>query len=281
MTTPSQLLDRIFALPPLPRAVLELNRAARDERVGAAALVRILETDPPLAAAVLRAANSALYGSRVGSLADAVTRLGIAGIVRLATGIGVMRHLPSAECRTPNFWQHSVAVAQTARALATLVGRKESADAAFLVGLLHDIGMLALELAAPNEYQAVRDLLDRGEPRLEAERRALDLDHEIAGSKLLAAWALPDELYRSVGRHHAPDPADPVASLVHVADLLVRSRLPNSPADEAMSFSLPALPVYQALVTRVADVDLEGLTFQIDDELERAVAFVKDAFASG
>jgi len=76
---------------------------------------------------------------------------------------------------------------------------------------------------------------------------------------------------------HEDRPAAFLPALVQLSDLLVRTRIPNSPADESLMFVLEDHPAYPVVFGK-GDLDAERLTFSIDDELEHAVAFVKLAF---
>ena len=54
----------------------------------------------------------------------------------------------------------------------------------------------------------------------------------------------------------------------------------NSPADETLAFSLEELPSFREVFSGIPseNLDIERITFSIDDELEHAVSFVKLAF---
>ena len=79
--------------------------------------------------------------------------------------------------------------------------------------------------------------------------------------------------------HHEPS-ADFLTCLIQLADLLVRTRIPNSPADENLAFVLGDEPSFKTVFAGAlgADLDEERLTFGIDDELDHAVTFVKLVF---
>ncbi|GAG29518.1 unnamed protein product, partial [marine sediment metagenome] len=77
-------------------------------------------------------------------------------------------------------------------------------EEAFLAGLLHDIGKLAM---VTFDAEFVRELLLKhpSEKRcLEMEHAHFGMDHAETGSEILSRWGLP-ELFRHVaGQHHAP-----------------------------------------------------------------------------
>ena len=94
------------------------------------------------------------------------------------------------------------------------------------------------------------------------------------------SWKLPNELAGALAAHHSADAVEFLPCIVRVADLLVRSRMPNCPADERLCFALNDLPAYQRIIAENPNVarDLEALTFQIDDELGHALTFVETVF---
>jgi hypothetical protein len=61
---------------------------------------------------------------------------------------------------------------------------------------------------------------------------------------------------------------------------MVRTRIPMGPADERLMVSLEDLPAFKAVLAGALnkDLDVERLTFSIDDELDHAMAFVEVAF---
>jgi len=67
--------------------------------------------------------------------------------------------------------------------------RRDDADLAFMVGLLHDIGRLALASAfAPAYAEAERWRRDRDCPGADAERAVLDIDHAEVGGLIARQW---------------------------------------------------------------------------------------------
>lgn len=149
MVTPEQLASRLKAktLPSLPLTVVALGEAVQDDRCTVDRILGILSRDPSLSATLLRLANSALYAGD-GAAADlrtAVLRLGFDAIANLGTGAAVIRTLRGGvHLDALRLWQHSVAVGQTARGICRLARRHGQAETAFLGGLLHDIGKVAV-----------------------------------------------------------------------------------------------------------------------------------------
>lgn len=285
MITREQFTARLKAkaLPSLPLTVVALGEAVQDDRCTVDRILGILSKDPPLSAALLRLANSALYAGE-GSVMDlrtAILRLGFDAVSNLGTGAAVIRTLKSGtHLDALKLWQHSVAVGLTAKGVCILAKRHGQAETAFLTGLLHDIGKIALDTCFPEAYAEVMARVEEGLPYVEAERETLGLDHAAAGALLAAEWSFPQTIVEVIRDHHDPQPSDFLPNLIHLCDLLVRTRIPMGPADQRLVVSLDELPSFKAVLAGALhkDLDVERLTFSIDDEVDHALAFVETAF---
>jgi putative nucleotidyltransferase with HDIG domain len=285
MISREQFISRLKAktLPSLPLTVVALGEAVQDERCTVDRILGILSKDPSLSATLLRLANSALYATE-GSAMDlrtAVLRLGFDAVANLGTGAAVIKTLRGGtHLDAVRLWQHSVAVGLTAKGVCALAKRHGQAETAFLTGLLHDIGKVALDTCYPEEYALVLQQVAEGAFFVDAERAVLGMDHAEAGALLAADWSFPAAIVEVIRDHHAPRPEDFLPNLIHLADLLVRTRIPMGPADEHLLLALDELPAFQAVLAGALhkDLDVERLTFSIDDEVDHALAFVEVAF---
>lgn len=282
MITAADVRERVHTLPSLPTTLVSLGQAVADERCTVDRLVGILAKDPPLSATMLRLANSLAYagGKEVTELRVAIQRLGYDAILNLGRTAAIIRSYGNAKhLDAVRLWQHSVAVGLTAKAIARLLRRHSMEESAFLGGLLHDIGKIALDRCFTDLYGPVVEAVEAGETMLEAERRLLGITHQEVGGMVAEYWNFAPLLVEVIGTHHEPREGAWLPALVNLADLLVRTRIPNCVADESLVFALSEVPAFQ-IVFAVAkeETDLERLTFSIDDELDHAVAFVKLAF---
>jgi putative nucleotidyltransferase with HDIG domain len=168
----------------------------------------VLVRDPALAATILRIANSSYYSlrSKVTNLNLALSVLGfrsVRNIVLTAASTGVFGR----KSRTPHFdsrafTTHSIAVAATCRFLARF-SRDTSPDLAFSVGLLHDIGKLAMDQCMPEAYSAaVERARDLHAPITLAETAIWGCDHAAVGAMLARKWGLPNEICEAIAYHH-------------------------------------------------------------------------------
>jgi len=186
-------------------------------------ICRVISSDPALTTKILRTANSSLYArpKKATRVRDAVMVLGFRNVKTLALGFTVVSSIRGK--RGPGFdsngfWQRSLLAAAGAQAIAREV-RMPSNDEAFLGGLLHGIGVLALLQALGTQYVGLIEAAGGSYRRLLAcEAEQLGFDHTQLGGELLSSWKLPDALSAAVRFQRtadlAPENVRPVARAV-------------------------------------------------------------------
>ena len=199
-------------LPPISKVALEVVRRTTEDDLEPEELAKIIAKDPGLALKVLRVANSPFYGLRtqVKTLQQAIVVLGQLSVVSICSAISTLgiltaRH-PVAHPRYSNhrLRRHAVLTAVVARCVAeqSESPRLPAADA-YMAGLLHDIGELALavfyapRLKALHEYETAHPDCSR----IDAQRQSLGCDHQSVGAEVLQRWHLPPTFIH-VARHH-------------------------------------------------------------------------------
>ncbi len=132
-------IDSIRDLPSLPAIVLKVNQVLQDLNTTADQLSRAIETDPAMAAKILKLVNSSSYGfkSAISSIDKAVIILGFNTIQHAVVSLSVMRSF-----------------AIISRYLAGHADRSKSSDC-FTAGLLHDIGKLILAEYFPDHFEKI------------------------------------------------------------------------------------------------------------------------------
>lgn len=178
-------------LPILPETASEALRLANDPGTPMNKLERVVGRDSVLASRMLMVAASAAYsGASVRTLSGALQRMG-SGTVRDLLYQSVMEcHVFSDDDRAwaRNERDHAVAVGSVARIVCSLVG--VDADLAFVCGLLHDLGRVALRSLRVVEI----------DPNVRAD--AEQLAHSRLGAKIAANWKLPPLVAEAIRRHH-------------------------------------------------------------------------------
>ncbi len=217
----ASFLKQLEEAPPFRPAALRVVALAEDPAAGSEELRRTVEAEPALAAGVLRAARSPLYGfaRNIETVGHAVTALGFRGVRNLVLAVSLPRLLPRSGRVERLLLDHARASAVCARVAARRSGAGLDPEEAFAAGLLHDLGRIAMAAARPADCEAVVDrALREGAPFAAVERELLGFDHAEAGFEVAARLGLPRRLAAAVSLHHAPHRAlDPEEGLLAAA----------------------------------------------------------------
>lgn len=214
-------------LPALPAVVMELIQSLGKSNVGAEQLAEKVSQDQALTAKVLRLANSSFYGMsrQVTSITDATAILGLRTLRSVATAAGLSGAFSAKSCTELDFkafWRHSIGTALCARSLAQT--RRLDEDTAFIVGLLHDIGRLAIASNFPAAFaETLAHQRAHDCPAFEAEQAVLGTDHGVVGGMIAEHWRFTPGIVDAIVRHHRPAQTLPgsapsMIDLVNVAD---------------------------------------------------------------
>jgi HD-like signal output (HDOD) protein len=198
-----RITDRIdsgrFSLPQLPTTGAALINVANKPGVDVREIVELVSSDPSLAGELLRMANSALYATHVPAetIDQALMRIGLRELRSLVFSVSVrgsVLDLERLEVYSQEVWRQAFSVGSIAQWIAPLIG--ETRDRAFLIGLLHDVGKIALLSMLSDES----DRCDVANPALIG--RVFHLHHERVGALLASKWRLSEELASVAGCHH-------------------------------------------------------------------------------
>ncbi len=198
-------------LPSFPEIAVRVRRVLSDPKSSIDQVVRVVGSEPALAARLVRISNSVSLnrsGRQVGDLRTAINRIGY-NMVRSAAIAFAMSQIRSAnklaglEHYLNDLWQRSMTVAAFAYVLARTATRVNP-DEAMLGGMMHGIGKLYVLT------RAVRH------PELFADREMLDgiIDdwHASIGKAILENWDFSEEMSEAVGAqadHSTDERAEP------------------------------------------------------------------------
>ncbi len=129
---------------------------------------------------------------------------------------------PGYETHKGELWTHVLAVSILAGKLGDSIGI-ENKDELFLAALLHDIGKLVLNEFVMDSYGEIMTMVEhKGMSFLEAEKRAVGMDHAVIGAQILGKWNFPIEIISAVMKHHTPFKEDDseLDNAVRLADTL-------------------------------------------------------------
>ncbi len=200
----SDLLDVVDRLPVFPKAAHRALSLLADEDVSLARVESVVASDQVLAGHIVQCANSALHAGpkRISTLRHALAWIGAESACKVVAAASLKPMFASRHLH--KLWNHSIEIASTCERLAT-ISRKADPEQAFLAGLVHDVGRLALlrlPLAATERYLR---LMDQGCPRVLVERVLFGCTHMSIGAGALRKWNFSDEIVDSVASHHTPE----------------------------------------------------------------------------
>jgi len=242
MSVNAELRTLEIDIPALPQALVELSLLLAEENINLLAAAALIETDMALAAAVLKAVNSSLYGlrGRVQSVQQAITYLGLREVAAITFEMGLRAAFPPAVELEP-LWERAAR-----RGL--LMGRlaqRLSLDAwgAHSAGLFEECGKAVLFRHAPDHYRAMLRAAADDSELCALERAGFGVSHDALGAALCESWGLGPAAVASVRHHVAAQAARalppqltrrPLCALSVVAHLLAL-------APQALDEAVPAL----------------------------------------
>ena len=197
-------MPRTLDLAPLPGTQARALALVGQADVTFRELGGVIEADPALTAAVLRAANSAASApiGRIEIASQALVRIGLEHTKRIVAGAivsGNMTNLRRAGIDTTELWRHLIGCALIADTTAWGEVRR---SASFTAGLMHDVGRLAMANAIPDQYAEAVALIRGGIDAVEAEQTVFGIDHLLVGREVAEVWDLPANMAEAIGDHH-------------------------------------------------------------------------------
>jgi HD-like signal output (HDOD) protein len=215
------LRDERLELPAFPEAVIRIQTVLQSPDTRTDDVVRILGSEPALAARLLRMANSAEFRrveQSITELKTAVARMGF-NMVRSVAVAFAMRQLrrkdaytPTAQLQLEQAWQDSLAASATCFVIAKRFTRLNP-DQALLSGLLHVLGRLYIIMRS-------KDMPELSDTEM---RQVIDGWHAAIGKAILESWGLPEALQHAVQHQDEYDVAQD--GEVSMTDVLIAAKL--------------------------------------------------------
>lgn len=187
-------------IPSQPDALVKLSLLLAEDEVNQQAVAALVESDMALAAAVLKAVNSSLYGltGRVQSVQQAITYLGTREVAGITFEMGLRAAFPPAAELEP-IWQRAAHRGLLMGRLANALGL--DAWAAHSAGLFEECGKAVLFRHACDHYRAMLRATDTDADLCQLEHTGFGVSHDALGAALCESWGLGAAAVFSV-RHH-------------------------------------------------------------------------------
>ncbi|ADZ93339.1 HDOD domain-containing protein [Marinomonas mediterranea] len=236
-----QRLEETLEIPPLSNSSTHIIQLSADPNASSEQLCQIVNLDPSLSAQVISWASSPYYGGSdpVESIEDAIIRvLGFDMVMNLSLGLsmgGVFELPKDGPKHYDDFWFSAVSHAALMESLVKSISSdhpKPRLGHAYLAGLLHNFGYLAISVILPPHFSILSRNLEANAhlPSNVVEMQVLHFTKEQLGAWLLKHWNIPADIYGAVryckdegyqGEHKL------LANLLYVANRLL-DQLPIS-----------------------------------------------------
>ena len=232
MLTLDELLASNAALPSIPKVIALLLNELNHDEPDLRKVSQLINTDPVLAARLLKLANSAQFqfSSKIGSVSEALALMGLNQVRVLATAAavaGAFTAIPGVDMN--QFWRYSLNVAKLARSLAGMVRKNQ--PAAFTTGLIHATGELVLHLGLPKELAELNlKVHPLSLKRAAAERKMLGFCYADVGAGFARSWQFPQPTVDALEHQCVPfenEVYEPMAGILHLAAWRARARESN------------------------------------------------------
>lgn len=245
-------------LPGFPDVVARIQRAVSDENTSSRDLVRLVASEPALAARYLQLANSAAFnksGQEVSDLRAAINSLGF-NVVRSQAATFAMRQMEQQEWLQPirpvlaDIWKTSNGVAALAYAMAKHVPGVQP-DESMATGLFHLIGKLYLFARARQDSLNPLEIADW--------EKALNDWHATIARTILDHWKIPARVAEAVENQNAIFDAEnnDLSQLTRIlcgAKLHYRLRKPNAPPEPEAEEALARIRLHGRTFAEVAEL---------------------------
>ncbi|HZO23149.1 MAG TPA: HDOD domain-containing protein [Steroidobacteraceae bacterium] len=196
----SELSKGKVDLPSFPDVALRVRKVLSDENVSQDKVVRVVGSEPALAARLMQIANSAALnfsGKPITELRTAIARMGFnmvrsAAIAFAMSQLKKVDSLKGLEAPLEDLWKRSATVAAMSHAVARRFSRVNP-DTALLAGLLHGIGQL---------YILTRSSQHPGLFENQVAYAGIVRDwHSAIAKALLENWDMTEEIVEAVSNY--------------------------------------------------------------------------------
>lgn len=228
----TELVNSLKEVPAMPNVIMRALNIVRDEESSLKELAQIISYDHSLSTKVLTLVNSAYYGlpQQISSITRAISFIGMSKTKNLIMTVAMKPMLINQGDK--ELWKHSITVAVGCEYLGRYLKIMDG-DESFIVGFLHDLGKMVLNIKDPQLYEKVKDTVKFGYNILETEENYFGTNHSQIGSLLSKKWQLPLLINNVIKYHHSPNESSmPIpCTLVYLVDSLIKDNFDASSLD--------------------------------------------------
>jgi len=293
------ILREVDSLPTLPAVATRLLTLISNEETSAREVIRLVSSDPSLTAKILMICRKADRGIRGQAMTidKAVVLLGFNTIRNAVLSIKVFEIFDDTDAASKSvpdgkqndagtvadmgcpfqredFWRHSLAVGIAAELIASVHPSFTDLppSEAFVCGLMHDLGKLALDYVLPKSYARVIERVELSQGNIaHVERQIMGVDHHTAGKRLSEQWGLPHWIQDCIWLHGSDFDTLPklphrrMIGLITLSDLIVR----RNHIGYSGNFSLDQDPAKIAQQLGLNPKLVDSITLRLHEELHQ------------
>lgn len=283
------ILRQLDMLPTLPSVAARLLQLTADDLASTQEVIDLVASDPALTAKIISQCTRADKGVRsdVLTIDKAVKLLGFGAIRNTVLSLKVLEVFQKEDALPVQLdgnepepfdrrglWTHALAVGILAELIAKAHPGQQDLppEQAFVCGLLHDMGKLALDQVLPRSYARVVEICKNKRSSIaEVERAIVGIDHHTAGKRLAEQWGLPHVIQDCIWLHGSPYEALPdlphqrMVGLIMLSNAIVRQQMLGFSGNHGPATDQASLIERLGL----SPLAVESATTQLYDELQR------------
>lgn len=275
------IMKNIDNLPSLPTVVLHIMRLANDPTSSMDDFEEHIRTDQVLTAKILKIVNSSFYGlsTTVNSISRAIVVLGLKtlrSVVLAASTSDLMnRDLKVYGYVDSGLWLHSIITAGISRHLALNVFNlgMEDSEEAFIAGLLHDIGKVAISPSISLMQDDLDGYFAKNSDRflIQVENGLLGINHAETGAIMLERWKLSNRLVDAIRSHHdlkSPENDELFNNIIMLADYLSSSETVGHMEDYPWKNNISIARIKSLNMTKSLFKDIQSQVKSLIEEMQ-------------
>lgn len=187
-------------IPAQPESLVKLSLLLAEDDINLQAAAALIESDMALAAAVMKAVNSSLYGlkGRVQAVQQAITYLGMREVAAITFEMALRAAFPP-EPELEPLWERAGRRGLLMGRMAQSLG--VDAWAAHSAGLFEECGKAVLLRHSLGHYRSMLRAATSDAELVQLERTGFGVSHDALGAALCESWGLGPAAVASV-RHH-------------------------------------------------------------------------------
>ncbi len=174
--------------------------------------------------------------------------------------------------------QHAIATACCAKSIAEIAGPSVNPYLAYLAGLLHNIGNLALDQEMPRSFvQIIEEAKSQNASICDVEQQHLGIDYTTLGKRLAQKWHLPTSVTMAIWLHHGNTvtvsqnmPETKIAQVIQLAEIIAR----QAGIGQSGSFDSPLMPEAILQSLEITNDQMEQIQQKLADQVAQKTKLI-------